>query len=89
MEQPNHPLTRGRGNSIQEIAAYQYLRKHAIGNQAERIERRALVGERQEMGETRRMNVHRIVVAPVHRERLAERRRPSTPPDAQPQHRYQ
>ena len=85
-DQPNHPPSRARGNSPQDIAAYRYLRKHAIGNEAERIERRLYLesqhpnlGRRMEVGETRRMNAYRIVGEPAARER--ERQRPGTPPD--------
>jgi hypothetical protein len=66
MEQPpNYPPTRARGNNLQDIAAYRYLQKYAIGNEAERIERRTLVGRRLEVGETRRMNAYRIVGEPA------------------------
>ena len=85
-DEPNHPPSRARGNSPQDIAAYRYLRKHAIGNEAERIERRLYLesqhpnlGRRMEVGETRRMNAYRIVGEPAARER--ERQRPGTPPD--------
>jgi hypothetical protein len=83
---PDHPPTRARGYSYQDIAAYRYLRKHAIGNEAERAERRLYLesqhpnlGRRMEVGETRRINSHRIVGEPAARER--ERQRPGTPPD--------
>ena len=56
------------GNSLQDIVAYRYLRKHSIGNEAERIERRLYVGRRLEVGETRRMNAYRIVGEPAAQE---------------------